>query len=147
MKVCGGVVGGKCSASRPSCLAPSEKTSGSNWIGGLVGPWTSLDEAEKRKILPLSGLKLQPLSCPACSQPLYRLAPNKDTVSLWHICNNILATWSDVCWLMSKDLYIGVHFLASQHLHNDVLALSQCTVNMPLHFSILPSAEQIVPCS
>jgi hypothetical protein len=39
-----------------------------------VGPITGLDEEERRKILPLAGLELRPLSCPARSQSLYRLS-------------------------------------------------------------------------
>jgi hypothetical protein len=31
---------------------------GTHWIGGWVGPSTSLDNMEERKILPLSGLEL-----------------------------------------------------------------------------------------
>jgi hypothetical protein len=38
-----------------------------------VGPSTSLDDVKRRKILPLSGLELQPLGRPARSQSLYRL--------------------------------------------------------------------------
>jgi hypothetical protein len=46
---------------------------GTHWIGGWVGPRTSLDDMERRKILLLPGLKLPPLSHPAHSQLLYRL--------------------------------------------------------------------------
>jgi hypothetical protein len=39
----------------------------------LRGPGTCLDNEKNRKILDLSGLKLCPLSHPACTQLLYRL--------------------------------------------------------------------------
>jgi len=34
--------GGECSGSRPGCFTPGERTSGMDWIGGWVGPRTSL---------------------------------------------------------------------------------------------------------
>lgn len=37
-----------------------------------MGPGNGLDDMERRKLLPLPGLKLQPLSCPARSQLLYQ---------------------------------------------------------------------------
>jgi hypothetical protein len=46
---------------------------GSHWVGGWVGPRAGLDGMEKKKFWSLPGLKLQPLSCPACSQLLYRV--------------------------------------------------------------------------
>jgi hypothetical protein len=39
----------------------------------LSGPQTSLDAVEKKKLLTLPGLELQPLSRPARNQSLYRL--------------------------------------------------------------------------
>jgi hypothetical protein len=38
-----------------------------------VGPRLSLDDVERRKVLPLPGLELRPLSCPALCQSLCRL--------------------------------------------------------------------------
>jgi hypothetical protein len=38
-----------------------------------VNPIAGLDDLEKRKLLTLPGLELQPLSRPALSQSLYRL--------------------------------------------------------------------------
>jgi hypothetical protein len=38
-----------------------------------MGPITGLDDAERRNILPSSGLELQPLDRPARSQSLYQL--------------------------------------------------------------------------
>jgi hypothetical protein len=51
-------VGGEWSASRPCRFTPGERAPSTHWIGGWVGPRTSLDDVEKRKILPLPGLKL-----------------------------------------------------------------------------------------
>jgi hypothetical protein len=39
-----------------------------------VGPRAGLDAVEKRKLLILPGLELQPLDCPALIQSLYRLS-------------------------------------------------------------------------
>jgi hypothetical protein len=44
------LVGGEWSASRPGRFTPREKTSGSHWIGGWVGPRAGLDAVVKRKI-------------------------------------------------------------------------------------------------
>jgi hypothetical protein len=52
--------------------APWEKAPCTHWIGGWVDPRTGLDNMEKRKIYPLPGLELRPLSCPAHSQLPYR---------------------------------------------------------------------------
>jgi hypothetical protein len=43
-------------------LTPGEITPGTNWIGDWVGPTAGLDAVEKRKPLPLPGLKPQPSS-------------------------------------------------------------------------------------
>jgi len=42
--------GGECSASRPGRFTPREKTAGSHWIGGWVGPSAVLDAVVKTKI-------------------------------------------------------------------------------------------------
>jgi hypothetical protein len=39
-----------------------------------VGPTASLDDVDRRNILPLPGLELRPLGRPASSQSLYRLS-------------------------------------------------------------------------
>jgi hypothetical protein len=44
-------------------LTPRERAPGTHWIGGWVGPRTSLDIVEKRNILPLPGMQHQ-LSSP-----------------------------------------------------------------------------------
>jgi hypothetical protein len=62
------VVGGEWSAS-----CSHRFTAGTHWIGGWVGPRAGLDDVEKRKFFTLSGLELQPLSCPAYSWSLYQL--------------------------------------------------------------------------
>jgi hypothetical protein len=61
------LVEGERSASSPGRFTPSTQ-----WKVGWVGPRTGLDEVEKRKILPLPGLKLRPL-CRSHCQSLYRL--------------------------------------------------------------------------
>jgi hypothetical protein len=67
------LVGGEWSASRPGHFTPEERTSGTHWIGGWVGPRTSLDDVETRKILLVPELVLRPLARPARSQSLYCL--------------------------------------------------------------------------
>jgi hypothetical protein len=57
------LVGGDWSASRPGRFSL-----GTHWIGGWVGPRTGLDNVERRNILPLPGLELQPVA-----QSLYPL--------------------------------------------------------------------------
>jgi hypothetical protein len=46
----------------PSSFTPKERAPGTHWIGGWVGPRTSLDDVEGRKILPLQGLNSNPLA-------------------------------------------------------------------------------------
>jgi hypothetical protein len=58
----------------PPPLYPEKGAPGTNWIGGWVGPRIVLDDAERREILPLPGLKFGPLVLPARSQSLYRLS-------------------------------------------------------------------------
>jgi hypothetical protein len=70
MKIYGGVdvqihvfltstlVGGEWSASRLSHFTPGERASGTHWIGDWVGYRTDLDDVERRKVLPLPGIKL-----------------------------------------------------------------------------------------
>jgi hypothetical protein len=41
---------GEWSASRPGCFTPRERSSGTHWIGGWVGPSAVLDAVVKRKI-------------------------------------------------------------------------------------------------
>jgi hypothetical protein len=65
------LVGGEWSASRPGRFTPRERAPGTHWKAGWVGPRTSLDDMGKKKISPLTGLELQPLCHPACSQSLY----------------------------------------------------------------------------
>jgi hypothetical protein len=42
--------GGEWSASRPDRFTPRERSPGTHWIGGWVGPRTVLDAVVKRKI-------------------------------------------------------------------------------------------------
>jgi hypothetical protein len=67
------LVGSEWSASRRGRLTSGERTPGTHWIGGWVGPRAGLDDVEKRKFLTLPGLELRPLRRPARSQSLYRL--------------------------------------------------------------------------
>jgi hypothetical protein len=55
------LVRGEWSASRSGRFIPGEIAPGTHWIGGWVGPRTGLDDVEKTKILPLSGLELRTL--------------------------------------------------------------------------------------
>jgi hypothetical protein len=57
-------------AALPGLLTSEERTPGAHWIGGWVGPRTGLDNVKRRRILPLPGLELQPLSRPTHSQTL-----------------------------------------------------------------------------
>jgi hypothetical protein len=45
------------SASRPCCFTLGERGPLTDWIGGWVGYNIDLDDVEKRKILPLTGLE------------------------------------------------------------------------------------------
>jgi hypothetical protein len=61
--------GDQWSVSRPSLFTP-----GIHWIGNWVGPTTGVNNAKRRKIFPLPGLKLRLLGRPVCSRSLYRLS-------------------------------------------------------------------------
>jgi hypothetical protein len=67
------IVGGEWKASRSAVLLTGEKAPGTHWIGGWVDPRPGLDNAEKRKSLPLPGLELRPICRPSRSQSLHRL--------------------------------------------------------------------------
>jgi hypothetical protein len=69
------LAGGEWSASRPGRFTP-----GTYWVGGWMGSRTDMDNVERRKILPIAGLELQPLGRPARSQSLYRLPVHDNTV-------------------------------------------------------------------
>jgi hypothetical protein len=58
------LAGGEWLASRPCCFTPRKRNPGTHWIRGWVDPRAGLDDLEKRKLLTLPGLKLQPLSHP-----------------------------------------------------------------------------------
>jgi hypothetical protein len=58
------LTGGEWSASRPGHFTPEERLSGTNWLGGWVGPRAGLDAMERRKFLTLPGLDLRPLARP-----------------------------------------------------------------------------------
>jgi hypothetical protein len=67
------LIGDEWSGSCPGRITPGERSPGTHWIGGWVGPSTGLDDVGRRKILPLPELKLQPLCRPARSQSLHPL--------------------------------------------------------------------------
>jgi hypothetical protein len=46
------LAGGEWSALRPCRFTLGERTPGTLWIGGWVGPRAGLDDMEKRKLLP-----------------------------------------------------------------------------------------------
>jgi hypothetical protein len=71
------------SVSRPGRFIAGEKAPETHGIDDWVGPRTGLDAVEKRIILPLLGLELQPLGRPARSHSLYRLSyPGSQDVSV-----------------------------------------------------------------
>jgi hypothetical protein len=50
--------GGEWSASYPAAFIPGERTPGTHWAGGCMGPRAGLDTEARRKILlPLPGIK------------------------------------------------------------------------------------------
>jgi hypothetical protein len=65
--------GGEWSVSWLGPIIPGERAAGNLWTGGWLGPRFSLDDVERRKILPLLGLELRLLGRPARRQSLYRL--------------------------------------------------------------------------
>jgi hypothetical protein len=67
------VVWGEWSVSRPGRSTFRERAPCTYWMGGWVGPRTSLDDVERRKILPLPVLKLRSHGRPTRNQSLYRL--------------------------------------------------------------------------
>jgi hypothetical protein len=50
--------GGECSSSSPGLFTPGEGASGTDWIGGWVGPRAGLDAVEWRKIFSLQRIEL-----------------------------------------------------------------------------------------
>jgi hypothetical protein len=67
--------GGEWSASRPGRFIPKERTPGTRWIGGWVGPRAVLDAVMKRKIpSPHGESKPRTPDRPARSTALYRLS-------------------------------------------------------------------------
>jgi hypothetical protein len=47
------LAGGEWSASRPGRFTPGERTRGTSWIGGWLGPSTGLDDVENKEFLTL----------------------------------------------------------------------------------------------
>jgi hypothetical protein len=66
------LIGGEWSASHPDRFTPGETAASTLWKG-LVGLRDGLDDTDKRKFLPSSGLELRPPGRPARSNLLYRL--------------------------------------------------------------------------
>jgi hypothetical protein len=76
---------GEWSASRPGRFTVGERAPGTHWIGGWVGPRTSLDDVVSRKFLTLPGLELRHFG-----RQLHRLRyPGCST----------LVVYSQLCWL------------------------------------------------
>jgi hypothetical protein len=73
------LVGGEWSASRTSRFTPGERAPGTHWIEGWMNLRVGLDDAEKRKFLPLPGLELRPLGRPGRNQSLYRYVTSQIT--------------------------------------------------------------------
>jgi hypothetical protein len=59
------------SAPRPGRFTPGERSPGTHWIGGWVGPRAGLDDVKRKLFLP--GLELRTVGRSAPSQLLYRL--------------------------------------------------------------------------
>jgi hypothetical protein len=68
------LVGGEWSASHPGRFTSAEKAPGNHWVGGWMGPRTSLSDMEGRKCLTLPGLELRILGSADRSQSLYGLS-------------------------------------------------------------------------
>jgi hypothetical protein len=49
---------------RPGRFNPWERAFCTNWIGDLAGPRTGMDNMDRRKILPIAGLKLRTFGRP-----------------------------------------------------------------------------------
>jgi hypothetical protein len=99
--------GGEWSASLPGCFTPRKEPQGTHWTGSCMGPRTGLENAKRRKILPLPGLEIRGFGRPARSQPLSRLRfitrhlqsgeshylPISCNTSIKCIYNNIFNIW------------------------------------------------------
>jgi hypothetical protein len=62
------LVGGEWSASRPGCLTPRERATGTHWIGGWVEPRTGMDDVEKRNLATTGTRILTPAFKPVASR-------------------------------------------------------------------------------
>jgi hypothetical protein len=63
------IYGGEWSASRPGRFIPGERTPGTHWTGGWVGPIAGLDtEAGGKIISHLPGIEPRLAGSPVCSQ-------------------------------------------------------------------------------
>jgi hypothetical protein len=90
----------------PCCITPGERAHSTHWTKGWVSPRTGVDNVERRKILPLLGLELQPLHCPACSQSLQWVHySNLYSFSHWSIKTNACLIWK------CEGHYINVYIL------------------------------------
>jgi hypothetical protein len=88
------LVGGEWSNSRPGRFTPGERTIGTHWIGGWMGPRARLDDMENRKFLIL----------PEPRTPIPRIVqPVATRLSRLHV------------------MYLGSHYYASVHRYTVVL--------------------------
>jgi hypothetical protein len=110
----------------PQLLYPRERTPGTNWIGGWVGPKAGLDMVVKRKIPSLTGTHT--LNHPACSPALYHWAMclNKTIVNwdfmVFQQCK--FKSWSSGLWwkmqaVWPSKMMIPYHITAWYHNPDD----------------------------
>jgi hypothetical protein len=75
----------------PTVLPPGERVSGNQWIAGVVGPRTGLDDMENWRYFSLSGLELRLLGRPVGSQSLHRLRyrGSHSALNSWFLAHTI----------------------------------------------------------
>jgi hypothetical protein len=89
--------GGEWSASCPSYALPGERTPGTHWTGGWVGPRAGLDAEARRKILCLCWGSNP--GCPVHSQTLYWLSyPGYQMCSIYIYLSMMIGIHAWVLW-------------------------------------------------
>jgi hypothetical protein len=109
-----------------AALYPQERTSGTHWIGGWVGPRSGLNTEARGKFLCLcQGSKV---SYPVCSQTLYLL------IELPQILVKIAGTYNYIQLTLSCKGLILSH-VDMLHVCISIVTLQSCCVTMRLlHF-------------